>query len=57
MNRFQRCASNYTYYGYLNKHTPEHMRKYQSQRFHELGRRGAFDTLIYRMAADHLNYE
>ena len=57
MNRFQRTASTDAYYGYLTKHTPEHLRKYQSERHYTLGRRGAFDTLVWKMAADHINYE
>jgi len=57
MNRFQRCASNYAYYGYLNRFTPETLRNYQSERFHSLGRKGAYDTLVLKMATDHVNYE
>jgi hypothetical protein len=57
MNRFQRTASNYAYYGYLTRYTPENMRVNQSERNHTLGRRGAFDTLVWKMAADHINYE
>lgn len=56
MNRFQRCASNYQYYGYLNRYTPQLLRTYQSERFFTLGRRGAYDTLVYKMGADHVNY-
>ena len=57
MNRFQRCASNYVYYGYLNRYSPETLRTYQSERFYSLGRRGAYDTLVLKMGADHINYE
>jgi hypothetical protein len=57
MNRFQRTASKHAYYGYLNRFTPETLRTYQSERFYALGRRGAYDTLILKMAADHVNYE
>ena len=57
MNRFQRCASNYAYYGYLNRFAPETLRTYQSERHFVLGRKGAYDTLVYKMAADHINYE
>ena len=57
LNRFQRTASTYAYYGYLTRHNPEHLRRYQSERNYTLGRRGAFDTLVWKMAADHINYE
>lgn len=57
MNRFQRCASNYAYYGYLNRYAPETLRTYQSERHFSLGRRGAYDTLVIKMATDHVNYE
>ena len=57
MNRFQRCASNYSYYGYLNRFAPETLRNYQSERFYQLGRKGAYDTLVYKMGADHINFE
>ena len=57
MNRFQRCASNYQYYGYLNRYAPQLLRTYQSERFFALGRKGAYDTLVYKMGADHINYE
>ena len=57
MNRFQRCASNYAYYGYLNRFAPETLRTYQSERFYQLGRRGAYDTLVLKMGCDHVNYE
>jgi len=57
MNRFQRTASNYAYYGYLQRHSPESLRSYQSERFYSLGRRAAYDTLVLKMAADHVNYE
>lgn len=57
MNRFQRTASKHAYYGYLNRFTPETLRTYQSERFYQLGRRGAYDTLVLKMAADHVNYE
>lgn len=30
MNRFQRAASNYAYYGYLTRYSPESLRTYQS---------------------------
>lgn len=57
MNRFQRTASNYKYYGYLTRYSPQLLRTYQSERFFTLGRRGAYDTLVYKMGADHINYE
>lgn len=57
LNRFQRTASQHAYYGYLTRHTPEHLRRYQSERNYTLGRRGAFDTLVWKMAADHISYE
>ena len=57
MNRFGRCASNYAYYGYLNRFAPETLRNYQSERFFALGRKGAYDTLVYKMGADHIYYE
>ena len=57
MNRFARCASNYSYYGYLNRFAPETLRTYQSERSYQLGRKGAYDTLVYKMGADHINYE
>lgn len=57
INKFARCASNYSYYGYLNRYTPEQLRSYQSERYYYLGRRGAFDNLVTKMAADHINYE
>lgn len=57
MNRFTRCASNYAYYGYLNRHSPAHLRNYQGERNYYLGRRGAFNNLVLKMAADHQNYE
>lgn len=57
MNRFQRLASKHAYYGYLNKFTPETLRTYQSERFYCLGRRAAYDALVLKMAADHVNYE
>ena len=57
MNRFQRAASNYAYYGYLTRYSPESLRTYQSQRFFSLGRRAAYDTLVLKMAADHVNFE
>lgn len=57
MNRFQRTASKYAYYGYLNRFAPETLRTYQSERFYNLGRRGAYDTLVLKMGADHINYE
>ena len=57
MNRFQRTASKHAYYGYLARYTPEALRTYQSERFYGLGRRGAYDTLVLKMGADHVNYE
>lgn len=57
LNRFQRLASNYSYYGYINRYSPELLRKYQTGRHYYLGRKGAFDTLVYKGAADHINYE
>ena len=57
MNRFQRTASNYAYYGYLQRYQPEQLRNYQSDRYYYLGRRGAFSNLVYKFAADHVNYE
>lgn len=57
MNRFSRQASKWSYYSYLQQFTPAHLRKYQSGRYYCLGRRGAFDNLVYKMAADHINYE
>ena len=57
MNRFQRTASNYAYYGYLTRYSPESLRTYQSERFFTLGRKAAYDTLVLKMAADHVNYE
>lgn len=57
MNRFQRAASNYSYYGYLQRYQPDQLRKYQSERHYYLGRRGAFSNLVYKYAADHINYE
>lgn len=57
MNRFQRSASNYAYYGYLQRYTPEQIRKYQSERHYHLGRRGAFNTLVLKYASEHINYE
>jgi hypothetical protein len=57
MNRFQRTASKYAYYGYLNRFTPEILRNYQSEQHLVLGRRGAYDTLVIKMAVDHLGYE
>ena len=57
LNRFQRTASQHAYYGYLTRHTPEHLRRYQSVRNYTLGRKGAFDTLVWKMAADHISYE
>ena len=57
MNRFQRLASNHKYYGYLTHYTPQTLRTYQSERFYSLGRKGAYDTLVYKMGADHINYE
>ncbi len=57
MNRFQRTASKHAYYNYVNRFAPETLRTYQSERFYCLGRRGAYDTLVYKMAADHINYE
>lgn len=56
MNRFQRVASNYAYYGYLNRFTPETLRTYQSERFYGLGRRAACDALVLRMGASHVNF-
>ena len=57
LNRFQRTASQHAYYGYLTRHTPENLRRYQSERNYTLGRKGAFDTLVWKMAADHISYE
>ena len=57
MNRFTRTASNYAYYGYLTRYTPASIRTYQSDRHYFLGRRGAFNNLVLKMAADHINYE
>lgn len=57
MNRFTRCASNYAYYGYLNKYTPATLRNYQGERHYYLGRRGAYNNLVLKMASDHINYE
>lgn len=57
INKFARAASSYSYYGYLNRYTPEQLRTYQSQRYECLGRRGAFNNLVYKMASDHINYE
>ena len=57
MNRFQRCASNYAYYNYLNRYSPASIREYQAERYYKLGRRGAYNTLVYKMASDHINYE
>ena len=57
MNRFQRCASNYTYYNYLNRYSPAMLRQYQTERYFHLGRSGSFTTLVYKMGADHINYE
>jgi hypothetical protein len=57
MNRFQRCASNYAYYGYLNRYAPETLRNYQSERHLCLGRKGAYDTLVIKMTTDHVNFE
>ena len=57
VNRFARTASKYAYYGYLNRYDPSLLRKYQSERSYTLGRRGAYDTLVLKMAADHVNYE
>lgn len=33
------------------------MRRYQSERNYGLGRRGAYNTLVLKMAGDHINYE
>lgn len=57
MNRFQRTASNYAYYGYLQRYTPEQVRKYQTERHYFLGRRGAYNNLVLKFAAEHVNYE
>ncbi len=57
INKFARAASTYSYYGYLNRYTPEQIRTYQSERMYFLGRRGAFNNLVYKYAADHINYE
>jgi hypothetical protein len=57
INKFARGASTYSYYGYLNRYTPEQIRKYQSERHYFLGRRGAYNNLVLKMAADHINYE
>lgn len=57
MNRFQRAASNYDYYNYLQRYTPEQVRRYQADRHYYLGRRGAFNNLVLKYAADHINYE
>lgn len=57
INKFARTASNYSYYGYLNRYTPQQLRTYQSERHYYLGRRGAFNNLVLKMAADHINYE
>lgn len=57
INRFARTASNYSYYGYLNRYTPEQIRTYQSERHYSLGRRGAFNNLVIKMSCDHINYE
>ncbi len=56
MNRFQRCASNYAYYNYLNRYTPSQLRLYQGERHYTLGRKGAYNTLVLKMASDHINY-
>lgn len=57
MNRFQRTASSYAYYGYLQRYTPEQLRKYQSERHHSLGRKGSFQTLVKKYGTEHINYE
>lgn len=57
INRFARGASKWSYYSYLQRYTPEQLRTYQSERYYGLGRRGAFDTLVYKAGADHINYE
>lgn len=57
VNRFSRAAAKYAYYGYLTQHDPAILRKYQSERHYELGRRGAYDNLVLKMATDHVNYE
>ncbi len=57
INKFARNASKYTYYGYLQRYNPEQLRTYQSERMYRLGRRGAFNNLVYKFAADHINYE
>lgn len=57
INRFARNASNYSYYNYLTRYSPEQLRTYQTERHYYLGRRGAFNNLVLKMAADHINYE
>jgi len=57
VNRFARAASKYAYYGYLTKYEPATLRKYQSERHYDLGRRGAYDTIVLKMGTDHVNYE
>jgi hypothetical protein len=57
ITKFSRGASKWSYYSYLQRTSPEHLRKHQSERNYYLGRKGAFDTLVYKMAADHICYE
>lgn len=57
INRFARTASINPYYGYLDRYTPTQIRQYQSERNFCLGRRGAYNNLVLKMAADHINYE
>lgn len=57
MNRFTRAASNYAYYAYVSRYTPDLLRKYQSERYHMLGRRGAYDTLVKRAGVNSMGNE
>jgi hypothetical protein len=52
MNRFQRHASKHAYYSYLQQYSPAFLRRYTSERYYKVGRRGLWQNLVMRFSCN-----
>lgn len=56
MSKFFR-TSNHSYYNYLQKYKSPTILKYQSGQYYNMGRKSAWQNLVYKYAADHVTTE
>lgn len=56
MSRFFKTSA-HSYYNYLNKYTSPTLLKYQSGEYYGLGRKSAWQNLVYKYGGDHVTTE